>query len=99
MDKIDHIAIQTHSIKESINWYKTMFDCEVEFEDSTWALIKFENTKLALVIPDQHPPHIAIKRKNLEKYGSPVKHRDGSESVYVDSPDENTFELIRYPSD
>ena len=63
------------------------------------ALIKFENTKLALVIPDQHPPHIAIKRKNLEKYGSPVKHRDGSESVYVDSPDENTFELIRYPSD
>ena len=53
----------------------------------------------ALVIPDQHPPHIAIKRKNLEKYGSPVKHRDGSESVYVDSPDENTFELIRYPSD
>ena len=71
MDKIDHIAIQTDSIKESINWYKMMFDCDVEFEDSTWALIKFENTKLALVIPDQHPPHIAIKRKNLEKYGSP----------------------------
>ena len=99
MDKIDHIAIQTDSIEKSINWYKMMFDCEVEFEDSTWALIKFENTKLALVIPDQHPSHIAIKRKNLEKYGSPVKHRDGSESVYVDSPDENTFELIRYPSD
>ena len=68
MDKIDHIAIQTDSIKKSINWYKTMFDCEVEFEDSTWALIKFENTKLALVIPDQHPPHIAIKRLKIKYF-------------------------------
>ena len=38
MDKIDHIAIQTDSIEKSINWYKMMFDCEVEFEDSTWAV-------------------------------------------------------------
>ena len=62
-----------------------------------WALIEFKNTKLALVIPEQHPRHIAVKRENLEEYGAPVKHRDGSESVYIDSPDSNTFELIRYP--
>lgn len=97
MDSIDHIAIQTESIKDSINWYKKMFSCEVEFQDDTWALLKFKNTKLALVIPSQHPPHIAIKRNNLEKFGSPVRHRDGSESVYVESPDSNTFEFIRYP--
>ena len=47
MDKIDHIAIQTVSIKDSVLWYKKMFKCEIEYEDDSWALIKFENTKLA----------------------------------------------------
>mgnify|MGYP001160826165 FL=1 len=97
MDKIDHIAIQTTNIQKSVKWYKDMFNCKVTFQDETWALIEFKNTKLALVIPEQHPPHIAVKRENLEEYGAPVKHRDGSESVYIDSPDSNTFELIRYP--
>ena len=97
MDNIDHIAVQTNNIKESLEWYEKMFKCKVLFEDETWALIEFKNTKIALVVPEQHPPHIAIKRKNLEQYGNPKKHRDGSESVYIDSPDRNTFELIRYP--
>ena len=97
MDKIDHIAIQTTNIQKSVKWYKNMFKCKVTFQDETWALIEFKNTKLALVIPEQHPPHIAVKRENLEEYGAPIKHRDGSESVYIDSPDMNTFELIRYP--
>ena len=97
MDKIDHIAIQTTNIQKSVKWYKDMFKCKVTFQDETWALIEFKNTKLALVIPEQHPPHIAVKRENLEEYGATVKHRDGSESVYIDSPDSNTFELIRYP--
>tara|TARA_X000000368_G_scaffold359232_1_gene302466 strand:- start:163 stop:459 length:297 start_codon:yes stop_codon:yes gene_type:complete len=97
MDKIDHIAIQTKNINESVNWYTKIFSCDILFQDDTWALLEFNNIKLALVIPEQHPPHIAVKRKNLEKYGSPVKHRDGSESVYINSPDKNVFELIRYP--
>ena len=97
MDKIDHIAIQTTNIQKSVKWYKDMFKCKVTFQDETWALIEFKNTKLALVIPEQHPRPIAVKRENLEEYGAPVKHRDGSESVYIDSPDRNTFELIRYP--
>ena len=97
MDNIDHIAVQTKNIKKSVEWYKDMFKCNVLFQDETWALIEFKNTKIALVVPEQHPPHIAIIRKNLEQYGTPVKHRDGSESVYIDSPDKNTFEYIRYP--
>ena len=97
MDKIDHIAIQTKDINESVNWYTKTFRCNVLFQDETWALIEFNNIKLALVVPEQHPPHIAVKRRNLEKYGNPVKHRDGSESVYINSPDKNVFELIRYP--
>ena len=97
MDKIDHIAIQTKNINESVIWYTKTFSCDVLFQDDTWALLEFNNIKLALVVPEQHPPHIAVKRRNLEKYGIPVKHRDGSESVYINSPDKNVFELIRYP--
>tara|TARA_B100000965_G_C19347552_1_gene650269 strand:- start:169 stop:465 length:297 start_codon:yes stop_codon:yes gene_type:complete len=97
MDKIDHIAIQTKNINESVIWYTKTFSCDVLFQDKTWALLEFNNIKLALVVPEQHPPHIAVKRRNLEKYGNPVKHRDGSESVYINSPDKNVFELIRYP--
>ena len=97
MDKIDHIAIQTKNINESVIWYTKIFSCDVLFQDKTWALLEFNNIKLALVVPEQHPPHIAVKRRNLEKYGNPVKHRDGSESVYINSPDKNVFELIRYP--
>ena len=97
MDKIDHIAIQTKDINESVTWYIKTFRCDVLFQDETWALLEFNNIKLALVVPEQHPPHIAVKRRNLEKYGNPVKHRDGSESVYINSPDKNVFELIRYP--
>ena len=70
MDNIDHIAIQSKNIKDSVEWYKNMFECNVLFEDETWALIEFKNTKIALVIPEQHPPHIAIKRKNLEQYNN-----------------------------
>ena len=54
MDRIDHIAVQTESINDSVKWYKKMFSCEVEYEDDSWALLKFENTKLALVVPNQH---------------------------------------------
>ena len=97
MDKIDHIAIQTEDINSSVKWYTNTFSCDVLFQDDTWALLEFNNIKLALVVPEQHPPHIAVKRENLEKYGNPVKHRDGSESVYINSPDKNVFELIRYP--
>ena len=97
MEKIDHIAIQTTDISKSVEWYRSNFFCEIEYQDSSWALIKFSNVSIAFVLPDQHPSHIAIERENLEEFGSPVVHRDGSESVYVKSPDNNTFELIRYP--
>ena len=97
MEKIDHIAIQTTNISKSVDWYKSNFSCEVEHQDSSWALIRFSNISLAFVLPDQHPSHIAIERENLENFGTPVLHRDGSESVYINGPSKDTVELIRYP--
>ena len=48
LDTIDHIAIQTKDIKESVAWYTRTFTCDVIFQDETWALLEFNNIKLAL---------------------------------------------------
>ena len=61
MDKIHHLAIQVEDIGKSVDWYKKNFDIQVSYQDETWAMIDFENTSLALVIPEQHPFHFAIE--------------------------------------
>jgi len=96
MDKIDHVAIQTEDIDKSVKWFLKKFKCDVKYQDKTWAMLEFENMKIALVLPDQHPPHIAITCDDIEKHGKPGKHRDGSDFLYIEGLDENIFELIRY---
>ena len=51
-----------------------------------WAEIQYENVKLALVSPAEHPPLLLLHSENV-KNGK--KHRDGSESTY-----EHTFQAI-----
>ena len=58
--KVDHIAIHSKNIKKSVKWYVDKFRCEIQYQDDTWALLNFENISLALVTPEQHPPHFAI---------------------------------------
>ena len=99
MDKIHHIAIQVKNIEESVNWYKENFDVEVSYQDKTWAMINFENTSLALVIPEEHPFHFAIETDKVESFGSPKKHRDGTSSVYIKDIDGNNLEMLELPSD
>ena len=64
--------------------------------DSTWAMLEFQNVKLALVLPEQHPFHFAILKDNVEDYGEPVTHRDGSVSVYIKDRSGNNIEILRY---
>ena len=93
LDNIDHVAIQVTHIARGVAFYKKNFNCEVEYEDQSWALLKFENTKLALVLPAEHPPHIAIIDDELE--GGDV-HRDGSRSKYEHDGYGNMIEIITY---
>ena len=97
MDKIDHIAIQTKNIDDSVTWFLKKFKCSVIYQDDSWAMLEFKNMKLALVLPDQHPPHIAISCVDIEEQGKPGKHRAESEFLYIKDINENVFELIRYP--
>ena len=53
MDIIDHIALPVQDIKQAVAWYTQQFACELEYQDETWALLRFANIKLALIHPSQ----------------------------------------------
>jgi len=67
LDSIDHIAIPVEDVASAVDWYKSTFHCEVTYQDATWAFLKFGNIQLALVIPSQHPAHIAFTNPHAEK--------------------------------
>ena len=93
MKSIDHIALQVDDIRESVAWYVVKYGCKVLYRDDTWALLQFKNIKLALVIEDEHPYHIAFE---VDEVVEGKKHRDGSVSKYIEDPSGNKVELIKY---
>ena len=94
LDAIDHVAISVTDIKAAVAWYTKQFKCTVDYQDESWAFLKFDNIRLALVIPSQHPAHLAFKVTDAEQYGALKTHRDGSRSVYVKDPAGNAVELL-----
>lgn len=95
MDKIHHIALQVDDIEKAVDWYRNQFGVEVEYQDETWAMLKFDNLSLALVLPSQHPPHFAIEKENAADFGELTSHRDGTASIYLDDPFNNSIEIIK----
>lgn len=95
MDTIHHLAIQVNDIAETVAWYKNRYDINVVYQDDTWALLQFANVALALVVPDQHPPHFAIVSEHAASYGPLTTHRDGTASVYIQDPAGNQIEMIQ----
>ena len=93
MEKIDHIAIVVTNIKHAVKWYTENRKCKVNYQDNSWAELQFSNIKLALVLPHEHPAHIAFI-DNTIKNGT--KHRDGSESIYDHDTFGNIIEKIKY---
>ena len=94
MKKIDHIAVVVNDIKESVAYYVDNHDCMILHCDESWGYLQFDNIKLALVLKDEHPPHIAFEVDEVEG----KTHRDGSVSKYIDDPSGNKIELIEYPN-
>jgi catechol 2,3-dioxygenase-like lactoylglutathione lyase family enzyme len=94
LDSIDHIAIPVEDVASSVDWYKREFHCDVTYQDDTWAFLKFGNIKLALVVPSQHPAHIAFVSPDAEKFGALQLHRDGTRSCYVKDPAGNSIEIM-----
>tara|TARA_B100000676_G_C17783351_1_gene683101 strand:+ start:444 stop:749 length:306 start_codon:yes stop_codon:yes gene_type:complete len=92
---IDHIAIETNNVQNSVKWYKNNFKCELKYQDETWAMLKFDNISIALVTPGEHPPHFAIVvDKTISSDKGFKVHRDGIGFKYVQDPDRNYIEFI-----
>jgi len=94
LDAMDHVAIRVGDIREAVEWYTTNFRCNVLYQDATWAFLEFANMRLALVLPEQHPGHIAFQNMNLERFGNVRTHRDGVRYVYVTDPFGNAVEVV-----
>lgn len=93
LDTLHHVAVAVTNIKQTVDWYTDRFKCRVGYQDDTWAFLHFANVSLAFVVPEQHPPHIAVLG-NPGQYGAPQKHRDGTRSVYIKDPAGNNVEIL-----
>jgi hypothetical protein len=94
LDAIDHVAVPVREIGPVVDWYRSTFNCEVTYQDETWAFLKFANMSLALVVPEQHPPHIGMVSEEAEKFGRLEPHRDGTRSIYITDPAGNSVEVL-----
>ena len=99
LDEMHHTAIQVQNIAKAVFWYTKHFKCKIEYQDSSWAMLRFSNTSLALVLPDQHPYHVAIVQQDISSHGSISLHRDGTSSVYIKDVDGNNVEMLKLPYD
>jgi len=95
LDTVDHIAIQVNNIEQALKWYQTHFKVKLLYQDDSWALVQFDNIKLALISPKEHPPHFAIEEESPEKFGKTQTHRDKTVSTYIHDLDNNVVELIK----
>jgi len=96
LESIDHVALSVRDIAESIEWYTRLFRCRVVYQDETWALLAFDNVRLALMSTDAHPPHIGFLRADAESFGPLKPHRDGTRSTYITDPSGNAVELLAH---
>ena len=99
-----HIALSSNNIKRSINWYVKNWNAKILYEDKTWGLIEIHKTKLAFVMPSEHPSHICfqIDKKFISKYlldKTFKPHRDGTSSCYIRDPDGNFLEFLYWPGE
>lgn len=102
--KLDHVAVPSTNIAQSVDWYVHRFGATVLYQDDTWALLSLGPTRLAIVSPQQHPPHIAVQvtpeqlAAASQSEGIPIDaHRDGTQGIYIHDPFGNAVELICYP--
>lgn len=102
----DHIALSVPAIAEAVKFYKSQFPhATVLHQDETWALIEIDGLKIAFVLEEHHPPHMAFRVDSREElteaaarsHAAVKLHRDGSESFYYYDTCDNAIEVIFYP--
>jgi len=104
MYELDHVAVQVRDVPGAVRFYVERFGAVVLYADETWAFLRIGQGKLALVRPEQHPAHVALRvdaatlAEAAKQEGVSVDtHRDGTRGIYVKDPAGNVVELIWYP--
>jgi catechol 2,3-dioxygenase-like lactoylglutathione lyase family enzyme len=103
--EFDHVAQQVPDIDIAIDWWRQMIPgTKVLYQDDSWGLIEAGGAKLAFVMADQHPSHMAWRVSNTELETLATRHemaihphRDGTRSFYLEAPGGLPIELIAYP--
>lgn len=93
LSTLHHVAVVVTDVSAAVAWYGDRFRCEVTYQDDTWALLRFANTSIALVLPDQHPAHAAFLADLTGREGV-RRHRDGTRYLYEQDPWGNTVEHL-----
>jgi len=105
--QFDHVALHVADIAAAIAWWQAAVPgATVLYCDETWGLIEAAGVKLAFVMADAHPVHVAFKlpAAELEPLARAhdaviAEHRDGTRSFYLDAPGGQAVEFIAYPED
>jgi catechol 2,3-dioxygenase-like lactoylglutathione lyase family enzyme len=100
--RFDHIAQVVPDIAAAVAWYQdTLPSVRVLYQDATWAFIEAGGAKIAFVVRDQHPGHLAWRVSNAEletlaeRHGKEIKpHRDKTRSFYLEAPGGQAIEII-----
>jgi hypothetical protein len=103
--QFDHLAQQVPDVAAALDWWqRTVPGATVLHADETWGLLEAGGAKLAFVVADQHPDHVAYKVSATElerlagEHGVAIaSHRDGTRSFYLDAPGDHRVEVIAYP--
>ncbi len=103
--RFDHIAQQVPDIAEAIEWQqRTVPGTTVLHQDPTWGLVESGGARLAFVLADQHPDHLAFRVDAQELESLAVAngvqiatHRDATRSIYLVGPGSLQTEVICYP--
>lgn len=105
--QFDHVAQQVPDIAQAVEWQlRTVPGTTVLHQDPTWALVESGGARLAFVLPDQHPSHLAfrvgadeLERLAAENGAAIATHRDATRSIYLEGPGSLATEIIAYPDD
>jgi catechol 2,3-dioxygenase-like lactoylglutathione lyase family enzyme len=103
--QFDHVAQRVPDVAAALAWWQRMVPgATVLHADDTWGMLEAGGAKLAFVLDEQHPDHLAYKVSTAElerlagEHGATIAmHRDGSRSFYVQAPGEHRLEVIAYP--
>jgi hypothetical protein len=103
--QFDHVAQQVSDVGAALDWWQRMVPgATVLYADATWGLLEAGGARLAFVMADEHPDHLAFKvsgeeleRLAVEHDARIAVHRDGSRSFYALAPGGHRVEVIAYP--